>query len=335
MSKKLKAGIIGLGVGEAHIQGYNSHPDAETAALCDFSPEKLSYAAAKYPGLKIYSNADDLINDNDIDAVTIASFDNDHFDQIMKCIEKGKHIFVEKPLCLYESEAKKIREALDDKKHIRMSSNLILRKSPRFIDLKSRIQNGEFGKLFYIDGDYNYGRLFKLTEGWRGKIPFYSVVLGGGIHILDLLVWLCGERVAEVFAFGNAICTEGTQFKYNDFAVAIMKFENGANAKVSANFGCVHPHFHSLSVFGEKKTFVNRREEALLYHSKDPDVRPELLDTAYPGAAKGDLIRSFIDDIFGRGNAEVNKEDVFRTMSICFAIDKSIQENCLVKVDYI
>jgi predicted dehydrogenase len=335
MKNKINAGIIGLGVGEAHIKGYELHPNVTVTALCDFNEEKIYYAKNKYPFLKTYTKAEDLINDSDVDVVTIASFDNDHFIQISECIRQKKHIFVEKPLCLFEDEAKEIRRLLEENKDIKLSSNLILRKSPRFIDLKKRIQTGEFGNLYYLDGDYNYGRIHKLTEGWRGKIPFYSVILGGGVHIIDLLLWLTEERVTEVSAMGNNICTNGSQFKYNDFAVGIMKFQNGMNAKVSANFGCIHPHFHSLSVYGEKATFINTKKEALLYKSRDPELEAELLSTQYPGAAKGELIYSFIDDILGIRQAEVTKEDVFETISVCFAIDKSIETNRLVKVNYI
>jgi len=66
------------------------------------------------------------------------------------------------------------------------------------------------GELFYLEGDYNYGRLHKFTTGWRGEIPFYSVTYGGAIHLIDLLIWLSEGKVSEVIATGNKIAGKDT-----------------------------------------------------------------------------------------------------------------------------
>ena len=162
--KRLRAGIIGLGVGEQHIEGYRSHPDCDVVALCDFSDEKLSLAGTKYPGMKLAHQADELLLDPDIDIVSIASYDNYHYEQIVQAINNDKHIFVEKPLCLYESEAAHIHRLLREKPSLKMSSNLILRISPRFLQLKQMIRDGDMGQLFYVEGDYNYGRIHKILD---------------------------------------------------------------------------------------------------------------------------------------------------------------------------
>jgi predicted dehydrogenase len=331
----LKAAIIGLGVGEAHIAGYNSHPNCKVVALCDFDPDKVKMAKQKYPGLKITTEADEILEDKRIDVVSVASYDNYHHKQILKAIEFNKHVFVEKPMCIFDWEAKEIRKALNQKPHIRMSSNLILRSSPRFILLRQMIKEGILGSLYYMEADYNYGRLNKLTEGWRGKIPFYSVVHGGLVHMVDLLLWLTGEKVSEVSAFGNNISTKDTQYKYNDLVCSILRFENGVNAKVTANFGCVFPHFHQLSVYGTKATFVNGIEDGLLYKSRESQANPVKITTPYQYKAKGDMIPDFIQGILEDKPLLVDKEDVFRTMSICFAIEQASTSNSKVKVNYL
>ena len=333
--KKLRAGIIGLGVGEKHIAGYQSHPDCEVTALCDFSEEKLALAGKKYAGVKLYSHAEELLQSPDIDMVSIASYDNYHYQQIVQAIENNKHIFVEKPLCLYEYEATHIRQLLQQKPSIKMSSNLILRLSPRFIQLKHMIEEGALGQLFYVEGDYNYGRLQKITEGWRGKIDYYSIVYGGGVHIVDLLLWLTGDRVTEVAAYGNNIASRGTDFRYNDMAVSILKFESGLTGKVAVNFGCVSPHFHVLNVYGTRATFVNGLEQATFYESREPAQKARKITTPYPGVEKGDLIHSFVESILGRSAAGVTEEDIFKAMSVCFAIEKATHQPGAVKVKYI
>jgi predicted dehydrogenase len=236
---------------------------------------------------------------------------------------------------MYDWEAKEIKMALIQKPYLKMSSNLILRTSPRFKLLRQMIQDGVLGNVYYVDADYNYGRLWKLTEGWRGKIPYYSVVHGGSVHMIDLLLWLTGEKVAEVTAFGNNICTRGTQFKYNDLMCSILQFESGMTAKITANFGCVYPHFHQLNVYGTKATFINGMKDGLLYESRDQQVDPTKITTPYQYMAKGDMIPNFVQAILTDEALMIDKEDVFKTLSICFAIEQASASSSKVKVNYI
>lgn len=333
--KSIRVGIIGLGVGGEHIAGYQSHPDCEVVALCDFSDEKLAMASKQYPDVKLTPQADELLHDPDIDVVSIASYDNYHYQQIVQAIENNKHIFIEKPLCLYESEAAHIRQLLQQKPNLKISSNLILRRSPRFLQLKQMITDSDLGQLFYVEGDYNYGRLNKITEGWRGKIDFYSVVYGGAVHLVDLLLWLTGDSVIEVAAYGNDIASRGTEFRYNDMVVSILKFESGLIGKVAANMGCVFPHFHTLNIYGTRATFVNGLEYATLFESRDPAQTGKKITTPYPGVEKSDLIFSFVESILNHSPAEVTAEDIFKTMSVCFAIEKATHQSDSVMVTYI
>ncbi|MBF0494503.1 MAG: Gfo/Idh/MocA family oxidoreductase [Candidatus Omnitrophica bacterium] len=332
---KLRVGIIGLGVGEQHLEACMAHPNATVVAVCDLSPEKISSIRGKYPSLKIVGTVDMILEDAGIDAVCIASYDNYHYEQIMKALDNGKHVFVEKPLCLYKEEAVKIKRSLKEKPELRISSNLILRKCPRFQLLKNKIENGELGKIYLVEGDYNYGRLHKITEGWRGKIDFYSVVYGGAVHIIDLILWLTGETVTEVSAYGNNISSKGTIYKYNDVAVSILKFSNGSIGKVGSNYSCVYPHFHRLSVYGTKVTFENDLSEGRLFTSRDPKVQFRSIDAPYPGVHKGELLKDFIEAILTGEKAAVGEDDVFKTMSVCFAIEESMNTSKAVKVEYI
>ncbi len=331
----LKVGIIGLGVGEKHIEGYQSHPNCKVVALCDFLDEQLVMAREKYPDAKITSDADEILEDPEIDVVSIASYDNYHYEQIVKAIANNKHFFVEKPLCLYEDEAVNIRSLLKSKPNLKMSSNLILRKSPRFILLKEMIENGDFGEMFYLEGDYNYGRIHKITNGWRSKLKFYSIVYGGGVHIIDLLLWLTDDRIVEVSAYGNNISTKGTNFRYHDLVVSILKFESGIAGKMSVNFGCMFPHFHKLSIYGTKATFENGLDYGILYNSRDNSLNAKKVTTSYPGVAKGDHIYNYVDSILNDSQPEVSQDDVFDSMSVCFAIEKATYKSGSVTVKYI
>jgi len=332
---KINAGIIGLGVGEQHILGYESHPNSKVTMLCDFSEDKLETFRKKYPDLKITDKADDILENPDIDIVSIASYDNYHYEQIMKALKNGKHVFVEKPLCLYEKEVKEIRKFLNSHPNLILSSNLIMRKYPRFRYVKKMIENGKLGDIYYVDGDYNYGRIHKILDGWRGKLDFYSVIYGGAVHLVDLIMWLTGKSVREVFTYGNNIITAKTDFMYNDFAVSLLKFNDESIAKISSNFGCVFPHFHGLSIYGSKATFVNDFEYGKLYKSRNRSESFEKIKIQYKSNNKGELVYDFVDSIVNNSTPIVSINDVFNTTSVCFAMEKSMKTGKPESVNYI
>ncbi len=207
--KKLRAGVIGLGVGARHIACYETHPDCEVTAICDVDAEKLREVGEDYPGRRMTERADEILTDPEIDVVSIATFDDVHFEQICLGIEHGKHLMVEKPVCQRPEHLTEIRKRLAESPGIKFSSNHVLRVSSRFQALRRDIQNGDYGELYYLEGDYQYGRLHKITEGWRGKLDYYSVVQGGAVHMIDLLLWLTGERPVEVMAYGTALKVAG------------------------------------------------------------------------------------------------------------------------------
>ncbi len=98
-----------MGVGEQHIAGYHNHPACKVVALCDFSEEKRKAARAKYPDMSNHENSEAILKNPEIDIVSIASYDNYHYEQIVQALENDKHVFVEKPLCLYSEHARHIR----------------------------------------------------------------------------------------------------------------------------------------------------------------------------------------------------------------------------------
>lgn len=323
--KTLKVGIIGLGIGEQHIADYQAHPNCSVVALCDSSEQKRVDAMAAYPDMRVVEHAHEVMDDPEIDVVSIASYDNDHYEQVMRCIENDKHMVVEKPLCQYEHQMKDIQAALAAKPQLKMTSNLVLRLSSRFRALKCMIDSGDMGDIFYVEGDYNYGRLHKITEGWRGQLDDYSVMCGGGVHMIDLLLWLTGDAVVQVMAYGNRIASSGSGFGSDDMVTCILKFKSGLVGKVAANFGCVMPHYHGLSVYGTEATFVNGPEEGRLYRSREKGEGGCPMAEPYKDYRRPDLMVSFVDAILTGSEPLVGAQDVFNAMAVCFAAEKSLK----------
>jgi predicted dehydrogenase len=319
----MRAGVIGLGVGKAHAAAYAEHPKAELVALCDMDEARLREVGAGHPAASLTTSAEELLDDPGIELVSIASYDSDHHWHVMRALERGKHVFVEKPLCQTEEQAREIHALLHERPGLVLSSNLLLRASPRFQLLKRWIDEGRFGRIYYMEGDYDYGRLWKLTEGWRGDLESYSVTLGGTVHVLDLLLWLSGDRALRVQSAGNRLVTEGTKFRFDDLVVALVELESGATMKIGANFGCVHPHYHDVKVFGREATFLNGLGQATLWTPGDDGPRAEPLDSPYPGIQKGVLIDSFVEAAAGGPPPVVTADEVFAVMAACFAIDRA------------
>ena len=330
----LKAAIIGLGVGERHIAGYEADPRCQVTVLCDIDSAKLSEVGARHPGKSLTSDPFAVLADPDIDVVSIASYDDAHHPQIMAALAAGKHIFVEKPLCLTAGELSDIRAGLAKRPELRLSSNLILRRSPRFSALHRRLREGELGRPYYVEADYNYGRLQKILSGWRASMPGYSVVHGGAIHMIDLILWLLDEKPVSVSAVGNKICTEGSDFTGADCVVALLTFPSGAIAKIAANFGCVFPHWHNLTVYGTEATFQHGYNGAQLFTSRDPQEMPPQVTEAYPGIAKGDMLPSFVAAVLDGGDPEVGEEEVFDAMAVSIAIEESARSGVRRDIHY-
>ena len=331
-NKILKVGVIGLGVGERHVEVYNADSRCELVSICDINQEKLTEVGKKY-AVNLTKDADQILEDKSIDLVSIASFDNFHCKQILRAIEYDKHVFVEKPLCLHDEEYIQIKEALTWKPHIKISSNLVLRSAPHFIEVKAKIDSGYFGELYYFEGDYNYGRIEKIITSWRGKIPFYSVSHGGAIHLIDLLLWLSGQKVSEVVATGNKIMTSGTDFKYPDMVTALLKFENDMTAKIAANFGCVMPHYHGLSVYGSKASYLKQFKKERYYTSREENSVVE--ENEYNERfQKHEILKSFISNILEGTDPVITSTDVFNAMAVSLAIERSLKSLSWEKVTY-
>ena len=335
--KRYCAAIIGLGVGERHIESYIAHPDVDLVALCDFNDEKLKDVGSRYPEYNLISDAQSVLEDTGIDIVSIASYDNHHFDQIKLAIENGKHVYAEKPICLYEDELRTIRSLLRKHRDIKLSSNLTLRTFPLSCEVKNAIEMGDFGNLYFLRGDYLWGRKHKLTDGWRKDMPFYSIVYGASIHLIDLVLWLTGMLPVKVQGYSNNIATRGSDLKYSDFASVQLLFENGLIADISAHGGCVHPHFHQLQVFGSEKSFTNTITGQGWVDGSASDTVVREAKGAYPGKVeRGKVLISFLDAIVTDKNGPlVDQEAVFNTMSVCLAAERAIRTGREVMIEYI
>jgi predicted dehydrogenase len=251
-------------------------------------------------------------------------------------LKAGKHVFVEKPLCQTMEqlhEIKRLWSAYGGR--IKLASNLVLRSAPLYRWLKESLLAGDFGRIYSFDGEYLYGRIHKITEGWRSRVENYSVIEGGGIHMIDLMLWLVDERPQTAFSMGNRISTEGTGFRYNDFAACTLKMPSGLVARIVANFSCVHRHQHVVRIYGTKGTFLYDDMGARVHWTRDEAVEASPLNLPALPVDKGDLIPDFVSAVLHDEDISSQTQDVFDGLSIGAACDRALQTNGLETVAYV
>jgi predicted dehydrogenase len=336
MTKSLNVAVIGLGVGEQHARAYAALPSCRLRWLCDHQIDRAKNLAAELACDFTTDQFDQIVEDQDVNIVSIASFDDDHAAQVLACLKSGKHIFVEKPLCRSEEELRLITHAWEQHGgNLHLGCNLILRAAPMYRWLRDQIQGNDFGQIYAVDGDYLYGRLEKITQGWRKDVPDYSVMQGGGVHLVDLVLWLTGQCPVRVTAHGNRICTANTAFQHADYVTATIEFASGLLARVTANFGCVHRHQHVLRVFGTHGTFLYDDAGPRLHVSRDPSVTAQNLDLSPLPASKGKLIPSFVEAIRRGEDTRSATCQIFNVHRVCFACDTALKSATIVEITHL
>jgi predicted dehydrogenase len=334
MKKKINIGVIGLGVGIHHLNTYMTNKNCNVMNVCDFNEKKLIKIKKKYNNsFEVTKYSDDIINNKDIKLVSIASYDNYHYEHIKKCIKNNKHIFVEKPLCLNFKELFEIKKLLKKNPKIKISSNFVLRTAPIFINLKKNIR--KFGNIFNIEANYLWGRKSKFN-GWRKDMPYYSKILGAGVHMVDLICWILNQKPVSVYAVGNRVGTKDIKIRFNTFASIFFKFRNGLVLKVSANGPCLHPHFHEIFIYGDLRTLKLTTQglfEVNKKFNKNLDLRN--IKKIYPRKdLRSNILKNFINNIVFNKKNSISKNQIFNVMSACLAAEESIKKNKVIEIKY-
>lgn len=334
--KRIGVAVLGLGVGEQHAKAYIATGHCKLCWLYDLDPQKARTLIDKFGTGAVATSLEEILQDPEVQVISIASYDDAHFEQAVAALEAGKHIFVEKPLCRTSAELRAIKTAWS--KHqgkIKLSSNLVLRAAPVYQYLKQRLAAGDLGEVYALDGDYLYGRLHKITHEWRKDVENYSVMLGGGIHLTDLMLWLTRERPSVVSARGNRICTTGTEFRYCDFVAATLECPSGLIGRITANFGCVHRHQHVIRVFGTAGTFIYDDQGPRLHMSRNPEIAATSIDLPTLPGSKGELIPDFIKAILDDTDTQDQTQHEFDVVSVCVAADQALATGKCIEVDYV
>jgi predicted dehydrogenase len=243
MSSKIKAAVVGVGVGWNHIEGYQTHPDVEMVGICDLNPDVLKDRGDKFniPEKLRFTNFDDMLASSKIDAISIALPNFLHEPVALKCIKNGMHVLCEKPLATDAEVAQRISDA----GHAAGKTVMVCynhRYRPEIMWLKEQIKKGEFGHIYAAKAGW-------MREGW---IPTHGAWFtqkeraGGGalidlgVHVLDLALWLMGypkpvsvsgAMFAEFGRRGQKTLPRDIKpntFDVEDSGMGFVRFEDGS-----------------------------------------------------------------------------------------------------------
>lgn len=270
--KKLKVGIVGLGgiCRHAHMPGYLKMDNVEIAAVCDIMPEKIESFKKQFnmPDVPAFTDYNDLLNVDGLDYVDICTPNYLHSIIAVAAMEKGLHVFCEKPDAVSVDEAKKMQTAAEKyNRHLMVMRNNRYRATAKY--LKQYIADGKMGEIYCGRCGWQRRRGIPGKGGWfttkaqSGGGPLIDL----GVHMIDLSIWLMGNPapiavsgcIYTKFAdsnvsdsvnshFGDA--KEDGTFDVEDLAMGFIKFDNGA---------CLQIEFSWASNVEEEQSFVELR----------------------------------------------------------------------------
>ena len=328
----IKVGLIGMGIGQKHLEAIDGYRNCKVVSILEKNQNKILKLKKKYKKIKFFSN-ENLFFEEKLDIISIASYDQYHYQQIIKSIEKNCHVMVEKPVCLNIRELEKIKQKLKQKPKIRFSSNLVLRKNTLFNEIKKKVKIKD---VYNIEASYLWGRKHKLFE-WRSKTKEYSLTLGATIHLLDLICWMLNSKPVSVFTKTNKKLTSNTKFKKFSFANYFFSFPNNISVNLKADAVCVHPHYHTIKIFEKKKTTISDLNRQFEIKKKVGFNNFKIKNTnyAYPDKKnRGKFIKDFIDSIIDNEITQPSKKEIFNLMTACFYADLSAKYGKELKIKY-
>jgi len=259
-SKTLRVGVVGLGyAGTTHLDAYTALPGTEVVALAGKETERLHELAETRHVPHTYPDWQDLVARDDLDIVSIGVPNSLHAPIAIAALESGKHVFCEKPLATTGAEAQAMVDAaVANDRVLEVAYNHRRRADVQFLADHVRPVDGQDGPL---------GHVYHARASWRRRAGIPGITswftnkdaAGGGplidlgSHVLDIAMYLMGEpRVVAVSAVaynelgtagrggstggGPVSDATGRPFDVEDFANALLRFEDGSSLQLQASW---------------------------------------------------------------------------------------------------
>ena len=235
-------GVVGLGYwGPNLARNFDDLPGVRLAWLCEQNEERRQRYATRFPGAHTTARYEDLLEDDELTAVVIATPVVTHFELARAALLAGKHAFVEKPLALSSTLAAQLVALAEERGLVLMPGHLLLY-HPGVDKLKEIVGSGELGRLLYV-----YGNRQNLGQFRRDENALWSL----GAHDISVILHLVGEEPIEGWARGESFLTPGVE----DVVFSYLSFPSGVVAHMHLSW--LDPHkMRRMTVVGDRKMAV-------------------------------------------------------------------------------
>lgn len=257
LTQALRVGLIGAGgISRAHLPAYQRFPErVQLAAVCDVRADAAAQLAEAAGVRDVFTDAREMIERADIDAVDICTFHDQHAPLAVAAAEAGKHVLVEKPMACSLAECRRMIEAAD-RAGVRLMVCQQFRYDPSYRAARRVIRAGEIGSVCAVQINSMQNLLAFLPPGhwlYDGKQAGGGIVISVAVHQIDLARYLLGNvrRVTAACRTMRPEFINGAE----DYACATLEFESGAIGELFATYsGFRMPFSESLMIFGESGT---------------------------------------------------------------------------------
>jgi predicted dehydrogenase len=320
--EQLRIGVIGCGAGIFHLEGYAEEPRAKVVAIAGLDTDRCESLSQQFDVPRVYRDYQDLLAQDDIDAVSVAVPNILHLPVALAAFEAGKHVLIEKPLSRNAEEGVRMVEAA--KEHDRLLGISFQRRTRHDVKLlHDAVANGEFGRIYYSkawwmrrSGIPGLGSWFTSKEAAGGG-PLIDL----GVHVLDMILYILGNpKVTSVSAntyaeigptgrggwVGRARqqMSDDQTYEVEDLATAFLRMEDGGTLLLEASWAAFTEMGDDFGVqlYGsEKGARIFSKNYALTdtldvyqgFGDTTMDAKPRLV--ARQGHAE--IIRGFVDAI--------------------------------------
>ncbi len=271
MAERLRCAVIGTGgIGLEHLTSLSQCPRATAVAVCEINPARAKEATERFKIPRSYSDYREVLDQADIDAVTIALPNHLHAPVAIEALKARKHVLLEKPMAMNAKEASKIIDtAMKMKRTLMVGQNQRFTRSAQMA--KMLIQRGDLGDIYHA-------RCFWLRRSGIPRIGSWFTqkkFAGGGstfdigVHVLDSCLHLLGDfDVASVFGqthakfgarglneinWGRSEIDPGKPFDVEDYGVALLKMKSGRTVNFEVSWAAHQPadgREHGIDLLG-------------------------------------------------------------------------------------
>jgi predicted dehydrogenase len=235
-----RVGVVGLGYWGPNL-ARNFDALAELAWICDADEGRLEAFASRYPQSSASPSYDDMLADDTLDAVVVATPVPTHYDLARQALEAGKHVLVEKPPAMRAEEMDELVALAEKHDLVCMPGHLLLY-HPGVQKLKELVDAGALGEVLCV-----YGNRQNLGIVRKDENALWSL----GVHDLSVILYLLDEEPDEAIALGRDFLTPGVE----DVVFCYLRFPSGRIAHMHLSW--LDPHkMRKITVVGKEKMVV-------------------------------------------------------------------------------